>query len=74
MEEQEWFKFSLSQAMDGLEDEDFPPYTESDLIENWQWSKRARWFYLIFLKPISSLENQDQDYFKGSWLFLDMDL
>ncbi len=36
VEEQEWSKFSLSQAMDGLEDEDFPPYTESDLIENWQ--------------------------------------
>jgi len=36
LEEQEWFKFSLSQAMDGLEDENFPPYTESDLIEKWQ--------------------------------------
>jgi hypothetical protein len=36
LEEQEWSKFSLSQAMEGLEYEDFPPYTESDLIEKWQ--------------------------------------
>jgi len=36
LEEQEWSKFSLSQAMEGLEDEDFPLYTESDLKEKWQ--------------------------------------
>jgi len=36
LEEQEWFNFSLSQAMDGLEDEDMPVYTESDLKEKWQ--------------------------------------
>jgi len=36
LEEQEWSKFSLSQAMDGLEAEDFPLYTESDLKEKWQ--------------------------------------
>ena len=36
LEEQEWFKFSLSQAMEGLEDEEIPSYTESDLIEKWK--------------------------------------
>lgn len=36
LEEQQWFNFSLSQAMDGLEDEDMPVYTESDLKEKWQ--------------------------------------
>jgi hypothetical protein len=36
LEEQEWSNFSLSQAMDGLEDEDIPLYTESDLKEKWQ--------------------------------------
>lgn len=35
LEEQQWFNFSLSQAMDGLEDEDIPMYTESDLKEKW---------------------------------------
>jgi hypothetical protein len=35
-EEQEWFKFSLTQAMQGLEDEEIPSYTEADLIEEWK--------------------------------------
>jgi hypothetical protein len=35
-EEQEWMNFSLSQAMQGIDDEDIPGYTESDLIEKWK--------------------------------------
>jgi hypothetical protein len=35
-EEQEWFKFSLTQAMQGLEDEEIPSYTDADLIEKWK--------------------------------------
>jgi hypothetical protein len=38
-EEREWQNFSLSQAMRGIEDDDIPEYTESDLIEKWR-----RWF------------------------------
>ena len=33
--EQEWSKFSLAQAMRGLEDDGMPEYTESDLKEKW---------------------------------------
>ena len=36
LEEQEWFKFSLTQAMQGLEDEEMPTYTNADLIEKWK--------------------------------------
>ncbi|MGY6529808.1 MAG: hypothetical protein ACXITR_07755 [Cyanobacterium sp.] len=35
-EAREWNKFSLEQAMKGLENETFPEYTEADLIEKWQ--------------------------------------
>ncbi len=35
-EEPEWMKFSLAQAMTGLEDEDSPAYSEADLKERWQ--------------------------------------
>lgn len=35
-EEAEWAKFSLAQAMAGLEDEDSPAYSEADLKERWQ--------------------------------------
>lgn len=35
-EEGEWTKFSLAQAMNGLESEDLPEYSEADLIEKWQ--------------------------------------
>ena len=34
--EQEWSKFSLAQAMRGLEDDDMPEYTDADLKERWQ--------------------------------------
>jgi hypothetical protein len=32
----EWPKFSLAQAMNGLENEDLPEYSEADLKEKWQ--------------------------------------
>lgn len=35
-ENQEWNQFSLEQAMRGLENDNLPEYTESDLIEKWQ--------------------------------------
>lgn len=35
-EEAEWTKFSLAQAMNGLENEDSPEYIEADLKEKWQ--------------------------------------
>jgi hypothetical protein len=35
-EEAEWTKFSLAQAMNGLENEDSPEYSEADLKEKWQ--------------------------------------
>jgi hypothetical protein len=31
-----WTKFSLAQAMNGLENEDSPEYSEADLKEKWQ--------------------------------------
>ena len=34
-EESEWIRFSLAQAMSGLEDED-SEYTEADVKESWQ--------------------------------------
>jgi Protein of unknown function (DUF2281) len=34
--EQEWSKFSLAQAMRGLEDDDMPEYTDADLKDKWQ--------------------------------------
>jgi len=34
-EDEQWTKFSLSQAMKGLEDEDVPEYTDADLKEKW---------------------------------------
>ncbi len=34
--EAEWPKFSLAQAMNGLENEDSPEYSEADLKEKWQ--------------------------------------
>ncbi len=35
-EREQWTEFSLSQAMKGLEDEEIPEYTESDLKEKWR--------------------------------------
>ena len=35
-ENQEWNRFSLDQAMTGLEKDDLPAYTEADLTEIWQ--------------------------------------
>ena len=35
-EEADWEKFSLAQAMSGLENEDSPEYSEADLKEKWQ--------------------------------------
>jgi hypothetical protein len=35
-EEADWKKFSLAQAMSGLENEDSPEYSEADLKEKWQ--------------------------------------
>jgi hypothetical protein len=35
-EENEWTKFSLAQAMNGMENEDSPEYSEADLKEKWQ--------------------------------------
>jgi hypothetical protein len=34
-ENEEWNQFSLEQAMKGLENDEFPEYTEADLIEKW---------------------------------------
>ena len=34
-EESEWGRFSLAQAMNGIEDEDSPEYNEADLKERW---------------------------------------
>ena len=33
---QEWNQFSLEQAIRGLENDNLPEYTETDLIEKWQ--------------------------------------
>ena len=33
---QQWNQFSLEQAMRGLEHDNLPEYTETDLIEKWQ--------------------------------------
>jgi len=33
---QQWNQFSLEQAMRGLENDNLPEYTETDLIEKWQ--------------------------------------
>lgn len=35
-ENDEWAEFSLAQAMQGLENDLSPEYTEQDLIEKWQ--------------------------------------
>ena len=35
-EEADWKEFSLAQAMNGLENEDSPEYSEADLKERWQ--------------------------------------
>jgi hypothetical protein len=35
-EEADWTKFSLAQAMNGMENEDSPEYSEADLKEKWQ--------------------------------------
>ncbi|MGK7946265.1 MAG: hypothetical protein AB4058_17525 [Microcystaceae cyanobacterium] len=35
-ENQDWNQFSLEQAMQGLEDDNLPDYTEDDLREKWQ--------------------------------------
>jgi hypothetical protein len=35
-DEVEWTKFSLAQAMSGLENEDSPEYSDADLKEKWQ--------------------------------------
>ncbi|MGB5596541.1 MAG: hypothetical protein WBM62_21240 [Crocosphaera sp.] len=35
-ENTEWNQFSLEQAMQGLENDELPEYTEQDLIEKWQ--------------------------------------
>ena len=32
----EWNQFSLEQVMRGLENDNLPEYTETDLIEKWQ--------------------------------------
>jgi hypothetical protein len=34
-DEREWKDFSLTQAMQGLEDDDMPEYGEADLKEKW---------------------------------------
>ncbi len=36
IEEKLWADFSLTQAMNGLEDDDTPEYTEADLKEKWR--------------------------------------
>jgi len=33
---QQWNQFSLERAMRGLENDNLPEYTETDLIEKWQ--------------------------------------
>lgn len=35
-ENTEWNQFSLEKAMQGLENDELPEYTEQDLIEKWQ--------------------------------------
>jgi len=35
-EDNEWFNFSLSSAMKGLEDDTMPEYSVDDLKEKWQ--------------------------------------
>jgi hypothetical protein len=35
-EDNEWFNFSLSSAMKGLEDDTMPEYSVEDLKEKWQ--------------------------------------
>ncbi|MCY7375573.1 MAG: DUF2281 domain-containing protein [Pyrinomonadaceae bacterium] len=35
-EDKQWSDFSLAQAIKGLENEDFPEYTETDLQEKWR--------------------------------------
>ncbi len=35
-EELEWSRFSMEQAIRGMEDDEFPEYTEDDLKERWQ--------------------------------------
>lgn len=35
-EQAEWTRFSLAQAMNGLENDDSPEYGEADLKEKWQ--------------------------------------
>ncbi len=35
-EELEWSRFSMEQAIRGMEDDEFPVYTEDDLKERWQ--------------------------------------
>ncbi len=35
-EDDKWQRFSLAQAMKGLEDEDSPEYSEADLKERWR--------------------------------------
>lgn len=34
-ENENWNQFSLEQAMQGLEDDNLPEYTEEDLLEKW---------------------------------------
>ena len=34
-EDMDWERFSLTSAMDGLEDDDMPEYGEADLKEKW---------------------------------------
>ena len=35
-EDLEWSRFSMMQAIRGMEDDDFPEYTDADLKERWQ--------------------------------------
>ncbi len=35
-EELEWSRFSMEQVIRGMEDDEFPEYTEDDLKERWQ--------------------------------------
>ncbi|HLA96236.1 MAG TPA: hypothetical protein VK612_10990 [Pyrinomonadaceae bacterium] len=34
--EKKWSKFSLAQAMRGLDNDDMPEYTDADLKDKWQ--------------------------------------
>lgn len=34
--EEDWMRFSLAQAMEGLDEEDGPEYSAADLQERWQ--------------------------------------